>query len=351
MRLHKTLLPVIVVLASLLLISCEHRELMDISSRNLVRVYLDEQIKNVTCGFYNEEYEHPVYKRPVQLRAMLCSPESGEVIYESTLRNHGEDEHGYYIEGYIGGIAGEYTLLAYQIGSSTTLLKNTNNYYDIYAYTNQVAERVLGHIPTFSAEIEPEKIVVEPEHMLAAHCDFVQISDSKGTDTLKNCDNEYLTASSIAKSYYLQLRIRGVEYVSSAAALLNGMSGSIKLCDPSKPVESDKVNLFFDMQYANKQKRASDDASSAILYTTFTTFGKIDNVTSVLMLNFEFTKSDGTTQVEQIDLTQEFYTQLAIEKQWIILDKEIVITPPINTSGGMTPGVDDWEDIDADIIM
>ena len=34
--------------------SCEHRELTDPTDIHYVRVYLDEQIKNVTYGFYDE---------------------------------------------------------------------------------------------------------------------------------------------------------------------------------------------------------------------------------------------------------------------------------------------------------
>ena len=52
----------------------------------------------------------------------------------------------------------------------------------------------------------------------------------------------------------------------------------------------------------------------------------------------------------KLDITDEFYTELAKEKQWILLDHEIVITPPEEeVSGGMTPGVDEWEDIETEV--
>ena len=37
--------------------SCEHRELSDPNTGHYLRVYLDEEIKNVTCGFYDEAGE------------------------------------------------------------------------------------------------------------------------------------------------------------------------------------------------------------------------------------------------------------------------------------------------------
>ena len=54
-----------------LLLSCEHRPLHDPYNGHYVRVYIDEHIKNVTYGFYDESREKPVYKRPNVLRIML----------------------------------------------------------------------------------------------------------------------------------------------------------------------------------------------------------------------------------------------------------------------------------------
>ena len=66
-------------------------------------------------------------------------------------------------------------------------------------------------------------------------------------------------------------------------------------------------------------------------------------------LNFEFTRSDGTTQIETLDITSMFSYPIVINEQWILLEKEIDIIPPIGGGGGMTPGVDEWGDIWSDI--
>ena len=42
---------------------------------------------------------------------------------------------------------------------------------------------------------------------------------------------------------------------------------------------------------------------------------------------------------------------MAIENQWLLLDKEISITKPIGGSGGMDPGVDGWKEEEADLPM
>ena len=45
----------------LMLNACEHRELSDPNTGHYLRIYLDEEIKNVTCGFYDESLKHPEY--------------------------------------------------------------------------------------------------------------------------------------------------------------------------------------------------------------------------------------------------------------------------------------------------
>lgn len=341
-------------LAGLMLsVSCEHRILTDPAGIHYVRVYFDEQIKNVTCGFYNEEFEHPDYSKPLNVRAALSSPVDGKIVTETVIRNQGHDERGYYIEGYIAAQGGEYNLIMYQLGLPVTHIRNIDNYFDMLAYTDMVNERELSYIPAISSRLDNNKIMSEPEHLMVARYEGLTVENSLQVDTLRTAEGDHFTASSIAKSYYLQLRINGVEWVKTAAAVLSGMAGSSRLCENEGMVQTDPVNLFFSMRHGDRTKRIGQKGSSAVLYTTFTTFGKIPDMTSELMLNFEFTKSDGTTQTESFDITEAFKTPQAIENQWLILDKEINITPPegSGTSGAMGPGVEGWEEKDAELYM
>ena len=335
------------------LTSCEHRVLSDPTKVHYVRVYLEEDIKNVNCGFYNETYEHPEFTRPLTMLACLADPQTGEVLSEGILNNQGSDARGNYIHGYVGAPSGEYNLVIYQLGSPLTLIKYADDYYNMQAYTSSVSDRVLGYLEQTSKVIGDDPIVQEPDHILVARCDDVHISQSVKVDTLKTADGDFFTARSIAKSYYLQLRITGVEWVRSTAAVLSGLSGSSLLCKEEGMIETDPVNLYFSMMYGGSKKRSSGggEGSEEVLYTTFTTFGKIPDLTSELTLNFEFAKSDGSSQIEAIDITEVFKTPLAIENQWLLLDKEISITKPIGGSGGMDPGVDGWKEEEADLPM
>ena len=98
-------------LCTFLLVGCEHRELSDPNTGHYLRIYWDEEIKNVTCGFYDESLNHPEYKRPYVMRVVLADPASGRVVSERYFQNNGEDERGYYIDGYIGAEPGTYNLL------------------------------------------------------------------------------------------------------------------------------------------------------------------------------------------------------------------------------------------------
>ena len=331
--------------------SCEHRILTDPTNVHYVRVYLDEEIKNVTCGFYNEAYEHPEFTRPLTMLACMADSQTGEIISEGILKNQGSDERGYYIDGYVGAPSGEYNLVVYQLGSPHTLIKHTENYFSMHAYTSTVSERVLGYLAQTSKVLDSERIMQEPDHIMVTRCNDIRINHSEKVDTLRTAEGDFFTARSIAKSYYIQLTVTGVQWIKSASAVLSGLSGSSLLCEEEGMIESDPVNLYFNMQYNGSKKRSSSDKSVEVLHATFTTFGKIPDLTSELTLNFEFTKSDGSSQIESIDVTEVFKTPMAIENQWLLLDKEITITKPIGGSGGMDPGVDGWKDEEAALPM
>ena len=54
------------------------------------------------------------------------------------------------------------------------------------------------------------------------------------------------------------------------------------------------------------------------------------------------------------NITEDFQSEDAIERQWLLLDYEINIPePPPSTgsNGGFRPSVDDWDDIQTDIII
>ena len=217
-----------IVMLSLMLglFSCEHRELTDPQDNHYIRVYLDEQIKNITCGIYNENYENPEYNGPITLRAILADPQSGEVISERILRGQGKDERGRYIDGYIVAPSGTYNILIHSVGSSVSKIKNEDNFYKIYSFTDPVNEYYLNFIPVSSQNVSHSLIAQQPEHLFHDISEQIIIPFSKEVDTLRNSHGDYFMAKSMVLSYYVQIRIYGLEWVNSVASLMSGMAGS-----------------------------------------------------------------------------------------------------------------------------
>ena len=336
-----------------LLSSCEHRELIDPTNGHYIRIYLDEEIKNVTCGFYDESLEKPEYQQPYVMRVMFTDPETGNIVRERYLQNQGQDERGNYIDGYMSVESGTYNLLAYSFGSSITKIRNEGNYFDMQAYTDPISENELRYL-SFSREGADSKSIREmPEHLFHLVEESMVVRKTSDIDTLRSASGDYLKAHSVVSSYYLQLEIEGIEWVTSAVGTLSGMAGSTVLHGHQAIVTSDPVHLFFGMYSAQRSKNRESGKTTALLYTTFNTFGKIPDETSVLTLTFEFTLSDGSKQVEELDISPEFETAMAKNQQWILLGHKIVIEPPIGATagGGMTPGVEGWEDVNAEVIM
>ena len=360
------------VLSALTFTACKHRPLVDMSNAHYVRVYIDEHLKNVTEGFYDEELERPIYQVPTVMRVMLCDPASGRMVAERYLQSKARDGRGYYLDGYIIAAAGDYDLMIYNFGTETTQLKDENNYRNISAYTNPISPMLYTKLPSSKAEFAPEDIRYDPDHLFVHKQERVHIPLKGHVDTLLTEQGDYFTAHSVVKSYYLQIRVRGVEHLRSAVSLLSGMSGSSILCE-GRMNPNDPAVIYFEMKSGHRSKLPLRDPSKdpgavtdpngdvsapttevATLYSTFNTFGKIDGVESIYKVTFEFVKTDGSSQTETLVITPLFYTPDAIDHQWILIDHEIEITPPEDPQiegGGFTPGVEDWQDEQTDIII
>lgn len=346
---------------AILLTSCERRPLEDISNTHYIRIYIDENIKNVTTGFYNEDYSRPDYESPYVLRLTLSDPHTGEVKTERYLRDMRHDANGTYYEGYIIAAPGEYTMMAYNFDTRVTRIDNPNNHRSAKAYTNNIPSHIktklFSRINQKASESnnEEEKIVFDPDHLFVASCGDLIIAHTDYVDTLKTRDGKFFRASSIVKSYYLQIRIKGMQYVSSAVSLLTGMSGSAWLFNREAD-NKDNATIYFEMipgETPSTGLSKASDQEEVILYTTFNTFGKLPDVSSSLDITFDFMTIYGMPYSESIDITDVFETEEAIEHQWLLIDRVIEIPepPPTQGGGGLSPSVGKFDEIHTEIII
>ncbi|MBR5857243.1 MAG: DUF5119 domain-containing protein [Bacteroidales bacterium] len=341
-------------LIALIFLSCERRPLLELSSTHYVRVYINENIKNITEGFYNENYERPHYDSPDVLRLILADPATGIVKAERFLRNIGEDERGIYYDGYIYAEPGTYSLMAYNFDTETTVVTNSNNCTEAKAYTNVIASHISSNIPSRNQHSSDEKIVYDPDHLFAANCGEVKIGYNSEVDTLRTPEGDHFTAESIVKSYYLQVHVKGLEFVSTSIGLLSGMSGSSYI-NGSGMIENDPVTIYFEMLPGMLSGAAGISKTNTegitTIYTTFSTFGKIENAQNALNITFDFHTIYGEPYSETLNITDLFYTELARDKQWLLIEHTINIPEPpkVGGDGGFKPTVNEWGDIKSEL--
>lgn len=339
-------------LAALLTTGCVRRTLVDLVDTHYVRIYVDEELLNVTTGFYTPNAElvqpDPRYASPEIMRLMLCDPASDRVVAERYLRDQGRDERGRYFEGYIAAAPGDYHLLAYNFDTETTVVRNEQTYSAAEAYTNNITSYLLSQLPSRNRAgdiASDERIVYDPDHLFVTRCEGLHIPYRDRIDTLRTAEGDWFTARSIVKSYYLQIRVKGVQWISSSMALLSGLGGSAVM--HSGDVRSDDpVTVYFDML-----RTAAEGDDTAVLYVTFGTFGKLPDRQNELEITFDFQTIYGKAYTARLDITPVFATEDAIERQWLLIDRTIEIPAPPDSGGGLAPDVDDWEDISADIFI
>lgn len=345
----RTLIHVLSVAAAALMVMtlpcCKRRPLVDVGNTHYVRVYLDEQIKNVTTGFYDETLDKPDYSSPEMLRVALYDPSDGHVVAERYLRNKGSDDRGTFYDGYVIANPGNYMLLTYNFGTESTVIDNGHLYYEAEAYTNPISATLLSQISS-RGRSEDEKIVYVPDHLFVDNNEHLYIPYGDDIDTLRNEAGDHYTGQSIVLSYYLQIRVKGIEWVSSAVGLLTGMAGSATLNDGLVNAEN-PVTVYFDM------KRSETVGDEAFIYTTFNTFGKLPDKDNELSITFDIKTTDGRAMTTTIDISDKFSEPDAVERQWLLLDQVLNIPEPEDpeNEGGFAPGVDDWTDIETDIII
>lgn len=337
---------VLMLMAILSLSGCVHRDVFEPADMHYVKVYIDETIQNVNTGFYREDAENIPYSFPKLVKVMLCDPSTGDVVASRFLQNQGADPRGNYFDGYIQCRPGKYKMLARSYGSEVTIVENDNNFFNAVAYTNPISFDLASRLPK-KAGTDTVRVNM-PDHLFVVASD-VNIPFSTEADTLRNAVSglSYFVASTIVESYYIQLKVKGIQYLSSVSSLLAGLSGKARLHDGARMPEP--VEIYFDMTEADFV------ADEATIYATFNTFGKANykSYDSGIILQFVVITLDGKARTTSIDIAEEFNKPDAIENKWILLNKLITIPPPEGGSGegGFTPGVEQWTDVTTEIVI
>lgn len=326
-----------IICALLLTTSCERRPLVDMENRTMIDVRVNvESISNVTCDVYNEKVQIPEIA-PVAMHALFFDQDTEKIVSEAFLSNVETDADGIRsIYGSISLLPGNYKMLIYDFGTEATIVKDYYNWQGCNAYTEEVSSVIKKSFAS-KAGIEEAYVVYEPDHLVVATSENEYIPYHEAIHTIS------VDATSVVESYYLQIKVQGLEYVSSAQAVLSGMVSSNIISSNTRVVEPE-ATLWFDLE-------KSDDKGVPVICTVFNTFGRIDKSLNKLEVTFDIKTHDGRVVQEVFDISDLFSTQECIEHHWLLVDEEIVVPPPLSVGGGFAPEVNEWEEQESEIII
>lgn len=307
---------------------CERRPLEDLANYTNIEVAVDiEAIANVTCDVYNSKIPIPVIE-PQAMHVLFFEQNSNHVAAETFINDITQDQNGLrIIKGNIAIMPGNYRMLVYDFGTESTIVEEYYTWEKCRAYTSEVSSSLKS---SFKTKVPIEYLVYEPDHLVVA---------SNANESIPYTDDVYTieaSAKSVVESYYLQIKVEGLEYVSSARAILSGMVSANHIALNEKVTDPD-ATIFFSLH-------KSDDKGVPVVCNVFNTFGRIDNSTNEMEVTFDIKTNDGRVIQRTFDISDLFLSEDCIKHHWLLIDETIVIEPPKNAGGGFNPEVDDWEE-------
>ena len=189
--------------------------------------------------------------------------------------------------------------------------------------------------PETSAPADEEKIVYEPDHLFVAHAEAVEIPVLLEGEEDKVVVIE-VKAETVVETWEIVLdNIEGLEYMSSAIAIISGQAESHYL--GRKEDSEGEVSIYFEMD---------KDEENGRIIGKFNTFGKHPGEQSVLSLDVNVTDVNGGEQHYHFDIDSEFMDNPGMD---ITIEEPVVIEEPKSEGGGFAPSVEDWEEVRTEI--
>lgn len=315
---RKTILLLAAFLAAAVLPSCRRRALTDGDNNVYVNIEINDRIVN---------YVMP--GPPELMRAAFFGNENGQFAAHSFLPHTG---------GYANVIPGRtYNVMVYNFDTESTVISGEYDYGNHYACTNPVSKAHLSKLKSRSTRNDGETIVFGPDHLFVGTLEDVYIP-ARGADSPPVVLD--VRAETVVQSWKIEVdKVQGVEWVAGIAGVITGQSHGNTLATRQK--SDSPVSVYFE------SVSLEDDGH---LDAEFNTFGYIPSVPQVISL--VITDIAGQGHEFNIDVSRQFIDNS--EQIIRIVTDQIVIDEPDDISsggGGLQPDVDEWENIETDIII
>ena len=306
-----------VLLICILPSACQRRPLTTADYAVTLNITIDKDIVNY-------EYE----KDPSLMRCIFYDSETGAFVTQAFLPPTG---------GQVSLIpAREYDVLVYNFDTESTWLEEENWYHRIYASTSLIPDSFRTKLRSRASKGDEEDIVYDPDHLYVGRLNDVFIP-------LRSVDVPPVVldvvCQTVVESWIIEVKtVTGVKNIGSMAGVVTSLSGS-NLIGPNDR-SSDFVSVYFDNQTID---------SEGTLTARFNTFGWTKEITEAQVLSLVFTDVAGKGHVYNIDISNQFPGN---KEQIIRIQTEIDIPEPMTSGdGGFVPKVDEWDEINTDIII
>lgn len=326
------LLAGIIILAA----SCHRRPLHDLEERVLIKVTIDvDTVSNVMCNIYNDQIPIPNTNTDM-MRVFLYDHETQNQVAQTFLSDKSYDENGHQVlSGYMNISYGNFDFLIYNFDTPNTLIRDERNEGTITAYTSEATRTPDG-----------VNVSYQPDHLMVASERDLRVSPHTEVTTIET------TAYTCLNTYYIQIPVEGLRYVSSCSATITGLySGNMFGQESGREgilgqrIDNPSTAVYFTMLKSTDKNIAGDNKD--VLCALFNTFGKIEDISSDLYITFNAVDTEGNQLQKTINLDVVFRTEDAIDRHWLLIDETWIIPDPVphpTNNGGFQPMVDDWEE-------
>lgn len=329
---------IVLTVSMVAVLSCERRPLIDPDHSAVIRVHIHtDGIPNVTKDIYNDKIPIPDMS-PDVMRVLFYDHRGQYRLSEGFLYNKSEDEYGNdMFSGEVLLSPGKFRILAYNFDMPSTQVKGLGDWQSATAYTDEISDMHKSSLSLRGGN--NVKIYYEPDHLFVGKDPDLNITTHLGTTYID------LDARTLIDTYYIQIRVRNLNYASSINAVLTGLSATNNFADNIR--NNDYSSGIYIRLHKSIDERIEDD-NKEVICAVFNTFGRIDTVPSDLKVKFTATSYGGETIEKEVDMTPVFRTEDARERHWLLIDEVWELPQPIedpSSGGGWDPVVDDWEDV------
>ena len=298
--------------------SCRRRPLVEIDNNVLL---------NITIGTDIVNYE--VQIPPEMMRAIFFDSKTGDFVSHSFLPHHG---------GYVHLMPGrEYDILVYNFDTEATIIDGDYNLNYILAYTNLVPENIKSRLKGRAGKGEDEMIVYEPDHLFVGKLEDVYIPMRGYGMPAFEID---IHAETIVQTWIVEIdKVRGAEYVGAVSSVISGLADHNLIGRGEQSY--DEATVFFEAASLTKDGH---------FYAKFNTFGRNALAGRKQVLSLVLTDTGGKSFCFNMDISEKFNDN---PLQYILIKTDdIVIEKPEQTGGGgLAPSVDEWGEINTEIVI